>query len=389
MRGIVGISSVPWDYLPIAPQQTLKNLAQKQPVLFVERQRSIAGALIEPGKAWQDTVRIVSGLREGAPNLKVLTPPFAAPWTASSMLANRISMSSLRLSAQRAAKSLGFDKPVVITYVPQAHLLREAFSESCFVYDVIDEYSAFPNMNLAMCKELEEKMCQKADLVFAISENLVEDRKKLHDRVFHLPIGAETKRFQKMERGVALPAEIEGKQRPIVGYYGSIDDRMDMEFCLAAATELVHVTFLFFGPVRANANIGELKALKNVFFPGPIDYEKLPQYSVNFDVCVLPYANTRFNQYIFPNKIFEYLATGNPVVTSDVPSIRYLARSGMLTIAKNAKEYVASVKEAIKSRDVGQEDRRNCALENTWQNRAKTMWQEIVKFLQEKGEEVE
>ena len=389
MRGIVGISSVPWDYLPIAPQQTLKNLAKEQPVLFVERQRSIAGAVIEPGKAWQDTMRIVAGLREGAPNLHVLTPPFAAPWTASSMLANRLSMSSLRLSAQRAAKSLGFEKPVVIAYVPQAHLLREAFSESCFVYDVIDEYSAFPNMNLAMCKELEEKMCQKADLVFAISENLVEDRKKLHDRVFHLPIGAETERFQQMERGASLPAELAGKPRPIVGYYGSIDDRMDMEFCLAAATKLVDVTFLFFGPVRANANIGELKALQNVFFPGPIDYEKLPHYSVNFDVCVLPYAKTRFNQFIFPNKIFEYLATGNPVVTSDVPSIRYLARQGLLTIAKSAKDYVAAVKKAIASKDVGQEDRRNCALENTWQNRAKNMWQEIVQFLSEKGEEVE
>lgn len=389
MKGIVGISSVPWEYLPIAPQQTLKNLAKMQPVLFVERQRSIAGALLEPSKAWKDTLRIVSGLREGAPNLHVQTPPFAAPWTASSMFANRLSMGSLRLFAQRAASSLGFEKPIVIAYVPQAHLLRGVFGESCFVYDVIDEYSAFPNMNVEMCKELESKMCQKADLVFAISENLVEERKKLHNRVFHLPIGAETKRFLKVEKGEDVPAAVQQGKGLKVGYYGSIDDRMNMDFCLASAQALPEVTFLYFGPVRANAKIEPLKKLENVFFPGPIDYDKLPQFSVNFDVCVLPYAQTRFNKYIFPNKIFEYLATGNPVVTSDVPSIRYLARQGMLTIANSAEEYVNALKEALDKRAEERDKRRNCALKNTWDNRAQIMWSKITEFLSGKGESFE
>ena len=162
-----------------------------------------------------------------------------------------------------------------------------------------------------------------------------------------------------------------------------------MDFCLVAAKALTEVTFLYFGPIRANANIDDLRKLPNVEFPGPIDYERLPQYSVNFDVCVLPYAQTRFNQFIFPNKIFEYLATGNPVVTSDVPSIRYLERQGLLTIAKTCQEYVDSLKKALEEREKGQEERRDCALRNTWQNRAQVMWKEIVKFLKEKGEEVE
>ena len=383
MKGIVGISSVPWDYLPIAPQQTLKFLAQRQPVLFVERQTSVAGFLLDREKANAAYNGFREGLREVGPQLFVLTPPPAAPWCSKSSSANKISMSLLSFSAVKAAKKLSFDQPVVIAYYPQAYMLEGNFNESCFVYDVIDEYSAFPNMNVAMCKSFEEKICRQADLVFAISENLLEERKAFNPQTFHLPIGAETDRFVEAAENKKNLDVFSGVSGRKIGYYGSIDDRLNVDFCLAAAKAMPEHAFFFFGPVRGNASIAALQALKNTYFPGPVDYSVLADYAVHFDIAVLPYTKSRFNKYIFPNKIFEYLATGAPVVTSDIPSIRYLEREEFIRIARTPEEYVEALEAALKDTETGRDERIACARANTWQNRADKLWEEVLRFLED------
>lgn len=374
---IIAISCVPWEYLRIAPQQTLRHFAKDRRVLYIDRSRSVAGLLKEPGKAFHDLRRCLGRPREVEPNLFVLTPPLALPWGARSRGSNRATMVLLVRWARSAQRHLGMDRPVLWSYLPQGCFAAGAFGETCTVYDVVDEYSAFPNMSVDMCRRMEAEMLRAADLVFAISPNLVADRRQQHERVFLCPIGADAEGFAAVPDDAPVPEVLrqgaDDPEHPRIGYYGGIDDRVDYAFCEAAADALPRARFFYFGPVRRPDLIAGLLERPNVWAPGPLAYEDLPAHARFFDVCHLPYVLSRFNQYIFPNKIFEYLGTGNPVVSSPIPALTYLAEAGLLTIADTAESYVAALRAALEAGRGEAAYRQSVALANTWRNRARRM----------------
>jgi len=382
--GVICLGWVPWDYLKLASQQTMREMTHHAPVLYVEWQRSAAGVLIEPRNALADIVRLVRVWRTPEPGLTVTTPPFAAPFRTRSFLANRLSMVLLRWWTRRLQRRLGWEHPVVWCYIPQGYMVRRAFDECCFVYDVIDEYSAFPNMDADLATRLDSETTRVADLVFAISPNLVDERRAYNERIAWAPIGAEADKFLAASKDDPAPPSLAGVPPPRVGYYGTLDDRIDYELCITIARRLAQVSFVYYGPVRRPGCMAELASLPNVHVPGPLSYDQLPAHAVHFDVCILPYVNSRFNRYIFPNKIFEYMATGNPVVVSPIPALKYLGDANLVTVAADPEAFVHAIGSLLENPARGRNDRREYAAANTWRRRADSMWQHVVAFLDEK-----
>ncbi|MBN2713997.1 MAG: glycosyltransferase [Planctomycetes bacterium] len=376
MADIICLGCVPWDYLKIAPQQTMKEMGGVGRVLYIERPRSIAGLVCDFSKSVGEWKYCFSAPREVAEKVYVITPLPAMPMRTSSLLANRITIGMAGKRALRAANKLGFKNPVFWNYLPQGNFLYNRLGESLRVYDVVDEYSAFPKMDKTLCERMERAAVEKAEIVFAISPPLVEKRKEWNRNTFLCPIGAETEMFFSNSDG-EIPQALANLKRPVIGYYGAIDKRFGFELLGAVAESMKDATFACFGPVREKEKAESLAGLGNVIFPGPIPYEELPRYARHFDVCHLPYAQSEFNRYIFPNKTFEYLATGNPVVTTPVPALDYLAEAGALRIASGAEEYEKALRAALAEGRAEAEKRKEIARANSWAKRAEKMWRVV------------
>jgi glycosyltransferase involved in cell wall biosynthesis len=370
---IICLSSVPWDYLKISNQQTMKRLSRENRVLFIDRNMSLAAWFCDRAKARAYLrLRRQERLRKESDNLFVFTPPFALPWASKSVTVNRINMLLTGISLHPIRKKLKFHNPIYYSYLPQGHFLAGKLAEQLICYEVIDEYSAFPHVSRRLTRVLEDKMLKKADLVFAISPNLHRNRIGRNPETYLVPIGAEVEHFARSRRDdLATPVDMENIPAPIIGYFGGIDSRFDVEMYRFLSKKLPECSFVLVGPVKEQSVSAELASLPNVYFLGPKPYEDLPAYLKCFDVSTLPYLMSPFTDNIFPNKIFEYLSSGKPVVSTPIPSLLYLDKQGVIDCVEDHREFLARVRKALQedSGDSLQVRRIKVAEDNTWDNR--------------------
>lgn len=386
-NNIICLSSVPWDYLKIANQQTMIRLARANRVLFIERNMSLAAWLCDREKARGCRKLRQARLRREGENLFIFTPPFALPWASKSVTINRINMFLTRSRVRPLLEELQFSDPIYYSYLPQGHFLVGHLNEKLVCYEVIDEYSAFPHISPRLAAALESKMLKKADLVFAISPNLYRNRIDRNQATHLVPIGAETEHFGRSRRSdLEKPSELTGLPAPIIGYFGGIDDRFDSELYRYLAGEFPDCSFIIIGPEKGEKISKSLSDLTNIHFLGPQNYEQLPRYLKYFDVCTLPYRITPFIENIFPNKIFEYLSSGKPVVTTAIPAIEYLRESGAICWARTREEFRAGIRRGLEEseNDLLVRKRIKIAENNTWDKRVEKIARLIANRLEQK-----
>jgi len=121
----------------------------------------------------------------------------------------------------------------------------------------------------------------------------------------------------------------------------------------------------------------------NVRLPGAKLYQELPVYMRDFDVCLLPYTtDDPFNIHCSPLKLYEYLATGKPIVSTDLLAVRLF--DGLVRIAQDAREFEQQVAEALQEQDETlRQQRMAAAQENSWERRAETVLEIIEALLEE------
>lgn len=395
---IICLSTVPWDYLKIANQQTMIRLARENRVLFIERPVSLGGIfhdkkkLADSIKLWKKGIRYQEGLY-------TFMPPPLFPWGAKSLASTYFNSGVILNLLPKLVKKLGFKDPILYSYLPYAGLISDHINKRAFFYDVIDEHSAFPFVNVFMMNKLDKKTAMKASAIMAISHNLVDKRKKWNPNTFWMPIGAETELFAHSSGGskqekVSFRISIDGKReenielkRPIIGYYGGIDTRFDTEMVYLAAQNMKKASFILVGPINPGADARErLSGLSNVFFPGPKPYKEIPNWAGKFDICILPYIINQFTRNIFPNKLFEYLATGKPVISSPIPSVSDYADEKLIYIAENPVRFLEKIQLALKEdNEELAEKRMALARANTWDIRVEDISTVIEGILEKRS----
>ena len=141
--------------------------------------------------------------------------------------------------------------------------------------------------------------------------------------------------------------------------------------------------FVLIGPVwegaLENRLIAELRALKNISMPGHIPYEQLPTYLYEADALVIPYVLNDATRAVFPLKLFEYLATGKPVVASQLPSLR--PYEGAVRLADSKDEWIAALEASLRDPHEMEDQRRRLAKRHTWEGRLRKMEKQIAPLL--------
>ncbi len=232
------------------------------------------------------------------------------------------------------------------------------------IFDCMDDHGGF-STNTAQALKTEEVLIENADLVIA-SSNLLEERAKvLNPNTIQVKNGTEFDHFTNPRQNGYL---VHFCDRPIIGYYGAISDWFDMKLVAYCALQRPNWNFVLIG-ATFGADLQPVADLKNVHFLGEKPYKDLPGYLAYFDVCTIPFKVIPLTLATNPVKFYEYLSSGKPVVSIELPEL--LAYQEDCYLACNPDEFLAQLERAYNERkDENLIERRlKLASENSWDAR--------------------
>jgi glycosyltransferase involved in cell wall biosynthesis len=223
------------------------------------------------------------------------------------------------------------------------------FENSGIVYDCMDELSQFRGAPAELI-ENEKKLMNAADIVFTGGYELWMKKSKQHPNCHFFGCGVEYDHFAQAQNDqTRIPEDLKEVPRPIIGWFGVVDERMDYDLLKRAAELKPDWSFVIVGPV-VKVDPYSLPTGPNIHWLGGRDYKELPNYCRAFGVCMMPFALNEATEFINPTKALEYLATGKPVVSTPVRDV-VRQYPEMIQIAKSPEDFVDCIERALKQPD--------------------------------------
>jgi glycosyltransferase involved in cell wall biosynthesis len=262
----------------------------------------------------------------------------------------------------------GFDKPDILWITDTVmHFMPGIVRAKAVVVRIADDNTEFGNTPVAL-KWAEDKLCNRADVVFATASPL-EERLRQHygSKVQILRNGVDYSHFQ---GEFARPPEYRSINGPIAIYVGAIEEWFEVDWIEFLAKSRPDITIVLIGKV--NAGLSKLRSFPSVRIPGPLPYAEIPAYLAHADCGIIPFRRTKLVDSVSPLKLFEFFASGLPVVSTRWKELESLDSPAYL--ASDANEFVAMVDQAIdnKLKQSRMDDFRKFALDNSWESRFET-----------------
>ncbi len=362
--GILVFSHLRWGFVWQRPQQFLSRFAKKHTILFVEEPMFDLGEGAEPSLS----------LHRVMPNVVVACPHVSPSWNSNPQMPEL-----LRKFTRQAMETQNddgeFDAPLIWYYSPMdAAWSLGHFANRGVVYDSMDELSQFTGAPKTLVAN-EARLMEYSDVVFAGGYELYLKKKDRHPNVHFFGCGVEYEHFALAQDPVtAVPPDIDFMGRPILGWFGVIDERVDYGLIGEVARKRPDWSIAMVGPVvKVDPNL--LPHFPNLFYLGQRDYQVLPNYCKAFDICIMPFANNASTQYINPTKALEYMATGKPIISTPVKDV-VRQYADLLTITSNnsPEEFVKAAEQIFQNSNPGRIAAGiEKARQNSWENTVATM----------------
>ena len=261
---------------------------------------------------------------------------------------------------KRACRKVGFNDPLLWIILPHYASLLDSIQCKGIVYYVVDEYSSLPDVDVERIRKMEKQVLDKADVVFVVSEELLERKSKWNKNTYLSPHGVDTRHFNKsMDDSTIIPEDVKAIANPIIGFVGLIEKWVDLNLIEYLAKARPDMSFVLVG--RIVQNIARFRELPNVHFLGQREYESVPSYVKSFDACLIPFELNDVIKSSNPLKLKEYLAAGKPVVSV---AIREVEKYGDLAyISNNYDEFLRHIDRALREDNSQKRDARVKAME--------------------------
>ncbi|MBS1618205.1 MAG: glycosyltransferase [Bacteroidetes bacterium] len=333
-----------WDFVFQRPQHIVSRLAKKGKVLFVEEP-------IGSHRAIEDsTIRVVND------HLHVLQPAV-----------DRIDQIPDALRALMP----DMKTRVIWMYSPSFVPVLDALRAERIVYDCMDELTLFRGAPAELVA-MEQQLLDRADVVFTGGPRLYESKRALHSNVHCYPSSVDSAHFEKALNGIAVPGELLMLSKPVIGYYGVLDERIDFDLIAETARLMPEANFVMVGPL-AKITEADLPRAKNIHYPGMKDYTELPSYLKGFDIAMMPFAMNDATKYISPTKTLEYMAARKPIISTPVFDV-VRSYSHCVHIVNDAKEFQQEIVRIMSEEDMTKKNRK-AAFEEILNN---TSWDRTV-----------
>lgn len=281
-------------------------------------------------------------------------------------------LASLQKSIEAIKDKFKINHTVSIIHQPFWYPLVKQIKNNKIVYDCMDDHAGFVT-NSTHQSILEDELFQKSDLVITTSKFLFEKATQLNQNTALIRNGSDIPHFSK------LPNCQESLiKKPIIGYYGAISDWFDAELLAKCARRYPDYSFVLIGSTYG-ADLRELEKLANVHLLGEKSYQELPKHLACFDVCLIPFKINNLTLATNPVKFYEYISSGKPVVTVDLPELK--DHQDICYLSLNHDEFIANIQKALDENNselVGK--RKAVALANSWKSRVDEFENQIFKL---------
>ncbi|SEN25082.1 UDP-galactopyranose mutase [Nitrosospira multiformis] len=325
MTTIIVFSHLRWDFVYQRPQHLLSRLAENYKIVFIE----------EPILHQHDSFLEYS---QPLPNITVVKPhtPVAASGFHDEQLPHLIKLMRQFIVLE--------EEHIAWFYTPMALPLLRELQPSLVIYDCMDELASFKNPPKQMLQR-ENALLRTADLVFTGGPSLYRAKRSRHPNVHCFPSSVDIVHFeQARDRSNRHPAH-ENIPGPRLGYYGVIDERIDLELIDRLAEAHPQWQIVLVGPV-AKISRSALPRRHNIHYLGQQPYKALPHFLAGWNVCLLPFALNESTRFISPTKTLEYMAAELPIVSTPVADVVELYGE-VVSIADTPQAFIRACENAL------------------------------------------
>ena len=324
---LVAFSHLRWDFVWQRPQHVLSRLSRETPVLYVE----------EPvGDASKDVLELRLDGRVTIARAHLSDLP------AGSRFSDEVNR---RIAGLLEPLLVDDDDLITWYYTPMAiGAFPDSITPALTVFDAMDDLASFRFAPTQM-REQETRMLEMADIVFTGGPTLYRQRQHRHPRVYCFPSGVDRAHFASPGRSSSASRALSLMRRPVIGFYGVIDERMDMDLVAGIADLRSDWNFVLIGPL-AKISPEDVPTRPNLRLFGLQSYEALPAILDKFDVAMMPFAINDATRAISPTKTLEFLAGSTPVVSTPVSDVVELYGSAT-SIAGSPEEFVAAIDDIL------------------------------------------
>lgn len=365
MRDLICVSHLRWDFVWQRPQHLLSRLARQYRVLFVEEPVTIEGE-------GQPLLEIFPGRHSSNVTVARLVQPVSAHhWIGhgdSRTCAAYCELLRDYLDAQN------INAPVLWLYTPMALEFADTIRHRLLIYDVMDQLAAFKGAPLEL-KDREQTLLRRADVVFTGGVSLFADKQPYNPNTHLLPSGVEIEHFARAayRDSFARPTDLEGIRQPILGYFGVIDERMDLPLLARVAASHPEWQIVLLGPVT-KIDRADLPHADNIHYLGMKSYDQLPAYLAYFDVALIPFAMNESTRFLSPTKTLEYMAAHKPIVSTPIRDVIDLY-GAVVRVGETPEEFIAQIEHTLMEKaDLRRRAKEDELLaQHTWDNIVRQM----------------
>lgn len=318
---LICLSHLRWDFVWQRPQHLLSRCARDRRVFFVEE--PIYGNFVP---------HLNISARDCG--IKVVVPHLPEGLNEIEVAAMQQSLLLDELFLEQSVTDY-----ILWYYTPMALSFTRHLEPLVRVYDCMDELSAFKNAPPSL-KRLEAELLESADVVFTGGHSLYEAKRDLHQNIHPFPSSIEAVHFRQARSAPAEPADQQEIPYPRLGFFGVIDERMDLDLLAGIADARPDWHLVLVGPV-VKIDSADLPQAPNIHYLGSKNYQQLPEYLSGWNVAMLPFARNESTRFISPTKTPEYLAAGVPVISTSIKDvIRPYGQQGLVEIADSVPDFI-------------------------------------------------
>lgn len=330
---LVVFSRLRWHGVFARPQQLLGRLAERYRIVYVEEPVHAAGP-----------ARLVS--TSAGPTIEVITPctPIGEPGFHDGQIAGLQPLLDARLQQISGDIVAWFD-------TAQALPLAASLRTRATVYDCADEPPGLHDELARDAYQRESALMHIAQLVLVHGPGLFEARRDEHANMHLLPSGVDVQHFapEALEEGGAAQHEARQLQRfvdaPRLGFYGVIDERIDLALVERLADADAQWQIVMVGPI-VGIDRSQLPQRDNLHWLGLQPYAVLPHLLASWDLCLLPLARGPGTRHANPGQALEFLASGKPVVSTAIDDVRTLY-GDVVEIAEDHGRFIVACARAL------------------------------------------
>lgn len=367
-----------WDEDPTSNNHVMAELAKHNRVLWVNSLATRTprlGSGRDLGKIARKLAAFARGARRVADDLWVYTPiVLPLPHAGWARAANRW---VLRLTLGALRRKLGMRRFQLWTFLPTAADYVGHLGESVSVYYCVDEWSKFAYVDGPRVAAAERALVAKADVVFAVAESLAAARRAVNPETHLARHGVDHDLFARaLDPATAVPADVAALRPPVLGFYGTLQDWVDLDLIAHLAGRHPEWSIALIG--KPMADLSRLAAHPNVHVLPRRPHADLPGCCKGFAVGIIPYVLDERVAHVNPLKLREYLSAGLPVVSVALPEVA--AYAGLCTVARTYDEFERGVRAALDA-DAGdrRRERSEAMRGETWRARVADVGRHVMR----------